>query len=72
MTLPATLAADLVDVEHAVRSLNVDGNFPLAEVEAMARFLLRAEAIASSNIEGLRINVRRLERTEAAVRGVLR
>ena len=32
----------------------------------MARFLLRAEAVASSNIEGLRINVRRLARSEAA------
>ena len=34
----------------------------------MARFLLRAEAVASSNIEGLQINVRRLARSEAAAR----
>jgi Fic family protein len=67
-TLPASLAADLVDVEQAVRSLNTDVTSPLAEVEAMARFLLRAEAVASSNIEGLRINVRRLARSEAAAR----
>ena len=66
LTLPAILAADLVDVEQAVRSLNADIASPLAEVEAMARFLLRAEAVASSNIEGLRINVRRLARSEAA------
>ena len=66
LAVPATLAADLVDVEQAVRSLNVDIASPLAEVEAMARFLLRAEAVASSNIEGLRINVRRLARSEAA------
>ena len=66
LTLPAMLAADLVDVEQAVRSLNADIASPLAEVEAMARFLLRAEAVASSNIEGLRINVRRLARSEAA------
>ena len=52
VTLPASLAADLVDVEQAVRSLNAEVPSPLAEVEAMARFLLRAEAVASSNIEG--------------------
>lgn len=34
----------------------------------MARFLLRAEAVTSSYIEGLVINVRRLARTEAAQR----
>lgn len=68
MTLPASLAADLVDVEQAVRSLNAEVPSPLAEVEAMARFLLRAEAVASSNIEGLQINVRRLTRSEAAAR----
>jgi Fic family protein len=68
VTLPASLAADLIDVEQSVRSLNTDVESPLAEVEAMARFLLRAEAVASSNIEGLRINVRRLARSEAAAR----
>lgn len=51
VTLPASLAADLVDVEQAVRSLNSDVESPLAAVEAMARFLLRAEAVASSNID---------------------
>ncbi|MEO6205461.1 MAG: Fic family protein, partial [Mycobacteriales bacterium] len=68
VTLPASLAADLVDVEQAVRSLNAEVPSPLAEVEAMARFLLRAEAVASSNIEGLQINVRRLARSEAGAR----
>lgn len=68
VTLPASLAADLVDVEQAVRALNAEVPSPLAEVEAVARFLLRAEAVASSNIEGLRINVRRLARSEAAAR----
>lgn len=68
VTLPASLAADLVDVEQAVRSLNAEVPSPLAEVEAMARFLLRAEAVASSNIEGLQINIRRLARSEAAAR----
>lgn len=65
-TLPASLTADLVDVEQSVRALNTDIEAPLVQVEAMARFLLRAEAVASSNIEGLRINVRRLARSEAA------
>lgn len=64
--LPASVAADLVDAEHFVRALNADVEAPLAQVEAMARFLLRAEAVASSNIEGLRINVRQLARSEAA------
>ena len=65
--LPASLAADLVDVEQAVRHLN-DQHPGLANLEPLARFLLRAEAVASSNIEGLVLNVRRLARSEAAQR----
>jgi Fic family protein len=65
-TLPGALAADLADVERDVLALNSAVNTPLAQVEAMARFLLRAEAVASSNIEGLVINVRRLARSEVA------
>lgn len=71
LNLPASLAADVVDIENAVRALNADVTTPLAQMEAMARFLLRAEAVASSNIEGLRINVRRLARSEAAAQGGL-
>ena len=68
--LPAALAADLVDVEQQVRQLN--HNHPgMANLEPLARFLLRAEAVASSNIEGLVLNVRRLARSEAAERGGL-
>ncbi len=66
-TLPATLAADLVDVEQHVRQLN-NATRGLANLEPLARFLLRAEAVASSNIEGLVLNVRRLARSEAADR----
>jgi Fic family protein len=67
IALPASVAADLNDVEQQVRQLN--GQQPgLANLEPLARFLLRAEAIASSNIEGLVLNVRRLARSEAAER----
>ena len=47
--LPASLAADLVDVEQHVRQLN-DNHPGMANLEPLARFLLRAEAVASSNI----------------------
>jgi len=67
VVLPAAVAADLVDVEQMVRRLNSD-HPGLANLEPLARFLLRAEAVASSNIEGLRMNVRRLARSEAAQR----
>ncbi|MBU6147790.1 MAG: Fic family protein [Actinomycetales bacterium] len=65
--LPAGLAADLVDVETAVRRLNATSGLAV-NLEPLARFLLRAEAVASSNIEGLHMNVRRLARSEAEVR----
>lgn len=67
VVLTAAVAADLVDVEQMVRRLNSD-HPGLANLEPLARFLLRAEAVASSNIEGLRMNVRRLARSEAAQR----
>ncbi len=65
--LPAQVAADLVDVEQRVRNLN-DRHPGLANLEPLSRFLLRAEAVASSNIEGLVLNVRRLARSEAVER----
>jgi Fic family protein len=65
--LPASVVADLVDVEQQVRHLN-NQQPGLANLEPLARFLLRAEAVASSNIEGLVLNVRRLARSEAAER----
>ncbi|MDO8307493.1 MAG: Fic family protein [Actinomycetota bacterium] len=67
MAISAQLAADLVDVETAVRDLNTSSG-PALNLEPLARFLLRAEAVASSNIEGLQINVRRLARSEAEAR----
>jgi Fic family protein len=66
-SLPARLSADLVDIEQCVRDLN-NAHPGLPNLEPLARFLLRAEAVASSNIEGLVINVRRLARSEATER----
>jgi Fic family protein len=40
----------------------------LVSLEALARLLLRAEAVASSYIEGLQINVRRLAKADVAER----
>ena len=39
----------------------------LADTEALARILLRAESVASSRIEGLEVGARRLLRAEAAI-----
>ena len=64
IAVSAQLAADLVDVETLVRRLNT-ATGAAVNLEPLARFLLRAEAVASSNIEGLQINVRRLARSEA-------
>lgn len=46
------VAADTSDAEAAVRRLNESAR-ALAHTEALARLLLRAEAVASSKIEGL-------------------
>jgi Fic family protein len=67
LDVPASVAADIVDVEQQIRRLN-ERQPGLANLEPLARFLLRAEAVASSNIEGLVLNVRRLARSEAAER----
>jgi len=55
-SLPASLTADLALAEKAMRDL--DGRGPL--LAALAWPLLRTEAIASSNIEGLGVSHRRL------------
>jgi Fic family protein len=62
--LPSDLAADVADVESAVARF--DGRTRARhDLERLARFLLRAEAVASSKIEGLHVNTRRLARHEA-------
>lgn len=58
----AELAADIVDTERALAAFGGPGEHNL---EQLARFLLRAEAVASSKIEGLQVNSRRLARHEA-------
>jgi Fic family protein len=64
-TLEGDVAADVADAETAVTRLNAQAS-ALADTEALARLLLRAESVASSRIEGLEIGARRLLRAEAA------
>ncbi len=59
------VAADVADAEAAVVRLNLSAE-ALADTEALARLLLRAESVASSRIEGLEIGGRRLLRADAA------
>lgn len=64
--IPADVAADIADAEAAVRDLN-DAGTSHVSLEGLARFLLRAESVASSKIEGLDAAAGRLARTEAAL-----
>lgn len=63
-SLDGDVAADVSDAETAVARLNVQGA-SLVNTEALARILLRAEAVASSRIEGLDVGARRLLHAEA-------
>lgn len=63
--LDGQVAADVADAETAIARLNAAGR-TLADTEALARLLLRAESVASSHIEGLEVGPRRLLRAEAA------
>jgi Fic family protein len=65
IVLPGDLAADVADSERAVVALNA-GHAGADDLEALARILLRAEAVASSRIEGLSVAHRRLLKYEAA------
>lgn len=67
LTLAGVVAADVADAERAVISMPTEGA-ELATIEAQSRFLLRAEAVASSRIEGLEVGPRRLARAEIAAR----
>jgi Fic family protein len=64
LTLPGDLAADVADAETAIRDLNQAGTTHVS-LEGLARFLLRAESVASSKIEGLDAGARRLVEAEA-------
>lgn len=60
----ADLAADLAEVEVALATFDHQAR-GRHDFEQLARFLLRAEAVASSKIEGLQVSSARLARHEA-------
>jgi Fic family protein len=55
----------VADAERDIGRLDAEA-LALADTEALARLLLRAESVASSRIEGLEVGGRRLLRAEAA------
>lgn len=59
-------AADIADAERAVDRLNREAT-GLADSESVARLLLRAEAVASSRIEGPEVGGRRLLKAQLAM-----
>jgi Fic family protein len=63
--LDGDVAADVADAESAIARLNARAR-ALVDAEALARLLLRAESVASSRIEGLEIGACRLLRADAA------
>ena len=65
VALDGDVAADVSDAEAALVRLNAEAS-ALADTEAVARLLLRAESVASSRIEGLEIGARKLLRAELA------
>ena len=65
LQLDGRTAADVADAELAIAELNRDVR-ALASSEAIARLLLRAEAVASSKIEGLEVGGRRLLEAQLA------
>jgi len=65
-TLFGDTAADIADAERAVERLQREAR-SLADSEALARLLLRAEAVASSRIEGLEVGSRRLLKAQLAL-----
>jgi Fic family protein len=66
LLMPADVAADLADAENAVAGLNRAGTSHVS-LEGLARFLLRAESVGSSMIEGLVAATRRLVQAEVAL-----
>src|SRR5665213_2429216 len=65
IVLDGDVAADVADAETAILRLNAEAR-ALVDTEALARILLRAEAVASSRIEGLEVGARRLLHAELA------
>ena len=64
-TFDGDVAADMADAEAGLVRLNGAAG-ALADTEGLARLLLRAESVASSRIEGLVVDGRRLLRADAA------
>jgi Fic family protein len=65
ITLDGGVAADVANAERAITRFDA-GAKALVDTEALARLLLRAEAVASSRIENLEVGGRRLLRAELA------
>ncbi len=63
--LDGPVAADVAEAEAAVAAMNTRVS-ALVDTEALARILLRAEAVASSRIEGLEVGARRLLHAEVS------
>lgn len=59
LTLPSAVAASIEAA--ATAAVELDASPGIEDLEPIARLLLRAESVASSRIEGLRISHRRLE-----------
>src|SRR5574340_1043300 len=64
-TFTGTCAADIAEAETAIRALHSDA-VVLHRTDGLARLLLRAEAQASSRIEGVVIGAHKLLQAEAA------
>ncbi|MCZ0937209.1 MAG: Fic family protein [Caldilineaceae bacterium] len=58
-SIPGSLAATISEAEEAIRGLNRSDLRP-SGLAGLGRFLLRAESVGSSAIEGLRVGPRRL------------
>lgn len=69
VVLPGAVAADVADAERAMLELQSQGSGAgnAHRLEPLARLLLRAEAVASSQIEGLHVSPRRLALAEFGV-----
>lgn len=65
LALDGDVAADIADATSAITRLDM-GAKALTNTESLARLLLRAESVASSHIEGLRVSPQRLLRADVA------
>jgi Fic family protein len=65
LTLDGEVASEVARAEAAIASLDRSA-VALTNLDALARILLRAEAVASSRIEGLSVGARKLLRADAA------